>query len=60
MKKLWPLNSTHQVERGRSSLPEDLTDNPCGLGTSGKPYSIKIHANQTELQMEIDTGAAPS
>ena len=57
-------NSTHQVERGRSSSPEDLTDNPYELfnlqGTSGKPYSIKIQVNQTELQMEIDTGAALS
>ena len=57
-------NSTHQVERGRSSSPEDLTDNPYELfnlqGTSGKPYSIKVQANQTELQMEIDTGAALS
>ena len=29
-------------------------------GTSGKPYSNKIRANQTELQMKIDTGAALS
>ena len=56
--------STHQVERGDAAILEDPTDGSYELfnlqGTRSKPLTITVQVNQTDLQMEIDTGAAVS
>ena len=54
--------STHQVGMGDGAILEDPTDGSSELfnlqGTRSKPLAITVQVNQTDLQMEIDTGTA--
>ena len=56
--------STHQVGMGDGAILEDPTNGSSELfnlqGTRSKPLAITVQVNQTDLQMEIDTGAAVS